>query len=41
MDHPGPDEPHRRNVYFVDPDGMDVEFVEYLSDLPAERNLAS
>lgn len=28
----------RKNVYFVDPDGFEVEFVEYLSDLPAERN---
>ena len=30
--------PHRKNVYFVDPDGYEVEFVEYLTDLPAERN---
>ena len=29
----------RKNVYFVDPDGFEVEFVEYLSDLPTERNL--
>jgi catechol 2,3-dioxygenase-like lactoylglutathione lyase family enzyme len=28
----------RKNVYFVDPDGFEVEFVEYLSDMPAERN---
>lgn len=28
----------RRNVYYIDPDGYEVEFVEYLSDLPAERN---
>ena len=28
----------RKNVYFVDPDGFEVEFVEYLSDLPTERN---
>ncbi|MCH4294824.1 VOC family protein [Shewanella sp. 3B26] len=28
----------RRNVYFIDPDGMEVEFVEYLSDEPAIRN---
>ncbi len=28
----------RRNVYFIDPDGYEVEFVEYLSDLPQERN---
>ncbi len=37
----GADEPHRKNVYFTDPDGFEVEFVEYLSDLPAQRNLSS
>lgn len=35
----GADEPFRRNIYFIDPDGFEVEFVEYLSDLPQERNL--
>lgn len=29
----------RRNVYFLDPNGYEVEFVQYLSDLPEERNL--
>ncbi|MCW8108695.1 VOC family protein [Alteromonas ponticola] len=29
----------RKNCYFIDPNGYEVEFVEYLSDLPAERNL--
>lgn len=29
---------HRKNGYFIDPDGYEVEFVEYLSDIPAERN---
>lgn len=38
--NPGAEEPFRRNVYFIDPDGFEVEFVQYLSDLPAERNLA-
>ena len=28
----------RKNVYFIDPDGFEVEFVEYLSDIPNERN---
>jgi len=28
----------RNNAYFIDPDGYEVEFVEYLTDLPAERN---
>jgi len=37
----GATEPHRRNVYFVDPAGYEVEFVEYLSDLPEERNQSS
>jgi predicted enzyme related to lactoylglutathione lyase len=37
----GADEPYRRNVYFVDPAGFEVEFVEYLSDLPEQRNLSS
>jgi len=36
----GAEEPHRKNVYFIDPDGFEVEFVEYLSDLPIERNLS-
>lgn len=35
----GADATHRRNVYFLDPDGFEIEFVQYLSDLPAERNL--
>ena len=30
--------PHRKRVYFYDADGNDWEFVEYLSDDPAERN---
>ena len=29
---------YRRNVYYIDPDGFEVEFVEYLSDIPSERN---
>lgn len=28
----------RKNVYFVDPNGFEVEFVQYLSDIPSERN---
>ena len=35
--HPN-NHPHRRRVYFYDADGNDWEFVEYLSDDPAERN---
>ena len=36
----GADEPFRKNVYFIDPAGFEVEFVQYLSDVPAERNLS-
>ena len=28
----------RQNIYYVDPDGVEVEFVEYLSDLMSQRN---
>lgn len=35
---PGAENRFRKNVYFVDPDGFEVEFVEYLSDVPAQRN---
>ena len=38
-DKDGADEPYRRNVYFIDPNGFEVEFVQYLSDIPAQRNL--
>ena len=30
--------PHRKRVYFHDPNGNDWEFVEYRSEDPAERN---
>jgi catechol 2,3-dioxygenase-like lactoylglutathione lyase family enzyme len=30
--------PHRRRVYFHDPEGNDWEFVQYHSDDPSERN---
>ena len=35
----GADSQYRKNIYFVDPAGFEVEFVEYLSDIPSERNL--
>ncbi|WP_163830791.1 VOC family protein [Spartinivicinus ruber] len=35
----GVEEPYRKNVYFLDPAGYEVEFVEYLSDIPEQRNL--
>ncbi len=30
--------PHRRRVYFYDAEGNDWEFVQYMSDIVAERN---
>lgn len=30
--------PHRKRVYFYDPDGNDWEFVQYFSKNPADRN---
>ncbi|MDM7862270.1 VOC family protein [Alteromonas sp. ASW11-36] len=36
--HTGAEHPHRRNTYYIDPNGVEVEFVEYLSDIPAQRN---
>ena len=38
VDKVGPENPYRRNVYFKDPAGFEVEFVEYGSDIPAQRN---
>ncbi len=37
--HMGEDHPHRCNVYYIDGEGLEFEFVEYNSDLPAEKNL--
>lgn len=34
----GADNEMRKNVYFIDPSGFEVEFVEYMSDIPNERN---
>lgn len=35
---PRTDESFRSNVYFLDPDGLEVEFVQYHSDIPTLRN---
>ncbi len=37
--HHGTPHPHRRNVYYIDDQGLEFEFVEYFSDLPEEKNL--
>ena len=34
----GSDSKFRDNIYFLDPDGFEVEFTEYLTDLPEQRN---
>lgn len=34
----GSENPFRKNIYFKDPAGFEVEFVEYMSDIPIERN---
>ncbi|MFK3861910.1 VOC family protein [Pseudoalteromonas rhizosphaerae] len=38
IDKSGAVNPFRKNVYFIDPAGFEIEFVEYLSDIPSERN---
>lgn len=35
---PGTDNPYRKNIYFIDPAGFEIEFVEYLTDIPELRN---
>lgn len=37
-DHWGETHPHRRRVYVMAPDGIQFEFIEYLSQDAAERN---
>ena len=34
----GMQHPYRKNIYFIDPSGFEVEFVQYLSDIPKNRN---
>lgn len=38
MDHAGPKNPYRKNAYYIDNDGFEIEFVQYYSDIPSERN---
>ena len=38
IDNQGAEDKYRDNVYFVDPNGYEVEFVQYRSDLPSQRN---
>ena len=34
----GAENSYRNNIYFIDPAGFEVEFVEYFSDQPSQRN---
>lgn len=38
IDKQGAEDTYRENVYYIDPNGYEVEFVQYLSDLPENRN---
>lgn len=37
--HLGETHPHRRNLYYVNEEGLEFEFVEYSSATPSEKNL--
>lgn len=37
----GAEDAWRSNIYFIDPAGFEVEFVQYHSDLPEQRNLTT
>ncbi|WP_440874372.1 VOC family protein [Thalassotalea sp. PLHSN55] len=34
----GAEDEYRKNIYFIDPAGYEVEFVQYLTDMPNKRN---
>ena len=34
----GMDDEYRQNIYFLDPNGYEVEFVQYNTDIPSLRN---
>ena len=38
VDHYGADHPYRRNVYFLDDNNVQFEFIEYLTDVPVLKN---
>lgn len=37
--HMGEEHPHRRNLYYITREGLEFEFIEYFSDVPAQKNL--
>jgi len=36
--HLGAEHPYRKNLYYIDGDGLEFEFVEYFSTVPAKKN---
>lgn len=38
VDHFGDEHPHRKNAYFMDPQGLEFEFVEYFTDIGSLKN---
>lgn len=38
-DHTGGTHPFHKSMYFIDPQGLEFEFVEYSSEIPAEKNM--
>lgn len=38
VDKQGASDTYRSNNYFIDPNGYEIEFVQYHSDLPEQRN---
>ena len=39
VDKQGSENQYRKNVYYLDPDNYEVEFVQYFSDIPNEKNI--
>lgn len=35
----GADHPYRKTIYFIDPTGIEFEFIQYLSERPEHKNL--
>ncbi|MEE9176499.1 MAG: VOC family protein, partial [Thermodesulfobacteriota bacterium] len=35
----GANHPFRKTIYFIDPEGYQFEFIQYLSEIPSEKNM--
>ncbi|NRA19157.1 MAG: VOC family protein [Oceanospirillaceae bacterium] len=35
----GADHPYRKTIYFIDPAGFEFEFIQYLSEIPEQKNM--